>query len=1238
MDPGKEQRVDPLADRIIGEIVRSRKGGNLDPSKVSELCRLINQGKIGGGRVAMRAMKNCIISKDPKVQLHALTLLEALLSNCKNVIHDIASEHVIDDIASVADDGLVPGVNQEKATKLVKQLAEHIQAPSLFKEIYERLLSKGVNFGKNTSKSSLLAVSTHPSGNMGFQQTCRNRVQGLLKDLASSSEYEAHHIQKWLEAFSERLMNRSDEVTAQVLKLVESTGVVEQELYNTFNTFRGLSSSQFVENRVYEEDETVFANEDMKIKEQGMPSQSYEDDIIPRYREAVATAWNVYEQHICKPYMRASSYHKSRMLGERWHKQLPHIIGTEDFMRDNSCGLAEDRTVDAFDFESDAERDGANMAAEMADTKILPEGEWSGSESDVSDEQVGSFKPSVSAALDFKAMLEAALRSPYIPYKGDVLPGDADSTTTSVNMMSTLAKIQRNVSKEVHDALRSDSSTESQERARVSTLMEDDSKVLMPSLSSLAQRNPEVLQSNSQHIETQKVKSSKELGLEKESTSMKLNDVLNALHTPMMAGGLFDDEYEDGDLFRSQSAVTESNIWSKPAIPDDLFTNAGIHVRKENEGSVPESDKQQSNLKTLSSPKKSSSSHSDRTFLSNRSYEHVHDPLFVHGSDSGLPLKDTLSFLRKGLFDDEEADDRDLFGPSNGVGTGGSLKEILGSKLEDLKGETKGGNTNRDGLKEDTRAGAVNEFSENTSFVRGVSQDLGNEAISSMIPGSLTVDMRKESTNKDGCESQPHQSTEDNAFSALEPLSEKDTGIVPMTDGVAQIEDKSWLLLGSDDNTNIENVGTAESDDDMNSWSSANSSTDTLNIKQSIVEASSSSGVKPEETQQQAGHHEGLAEHLKHHVGQIESKAISDSGQFESFTDIVEQQHEGEDEKITIGYMEAPIPETIPPVQEVKEEPPKVSSSWSRKITSLQERLSLQPSMFSFQHAAPNALVVDASEGDNRSRILQTQRPSLQATLQGGFEASHDTNHLHHATMSRPRGPPKRRAPTSSRQGALPLFTTHTQQIVVGVSQEEEWAGKGPDISDSKTKVQEDHNLGEKTELPPRGDGVFLASSTANKASTVDGNAVTKSSHSDNTFSSTRLEDRKFAKSEKKTTEVGFVDKSEAQKPQVAFLNSLLFEDGNDKDNLFGPLQGMAYSNFSDSTSLLKNQGYHSPPDKYKGISKTESKAGLKGEDSKVSDHTFQERSSLEHSRTLSESIKKSLFDDDDDDENDLFS
>eukprot|EP01018_Ginkgo_biloba_P019814 Gb_35896 [translate_table: standard] len=246
---------------------------------------------------------------------------------------------------------------------------------------------------------------------------------------------------KWLEDFTDRLQQRADNVTQEMQKLLEQTAIVEQDLHNTFNSFRGLANTQFIENRVSEEDEMAAQNSDfVQFSEVGVPAQSYEEDIVPRYKEALFSGWNAYKQRIQKTYRNTSECIPHRV---GWsYGQLPHIIGTEEFMRDNSCGLTDDRSsgMEPLEFDSDAEREGIHLAAEIAGTGTLLEGDWSGMESD-RDDQAG-MEPAVSAALDFKAMLEAALRSPYIPYDNNILSNSNPSSGFNSNINYGLAASQ----------------------------------------------------------------------------------------------------------------------------------------------------------------------------------------------------------------------------------------------------------------------------------------------------------------------------------------------------------------------------------------------------------------------------------------------------------------------------------------------------------------------------------------------------------------------------------------------------------------------------------------------------------------------------------------------------------------------------------------------------------------------------------------------------------------------------
>ncbi|XP_073393337.1 uncharacterized protein [Physcomitrium patens] len=252
-------------------------------------------------------------------------------------------------------------------------------------------------------------------------------------------------LHEWLEGFAERLKERTKEVAAEVHRLGTETGKVELHLQNNLNKLRALSATQFIENRVDEVDE-VFVKEVEQLPKQSYVA-GYDSQIIPRYKEAVLTAWEAFEGFKTNKSGLQTSDVKSRgrsqvlgiFLATTFSEivqigasmKLPHIIGTDEFMRDSHCGLAANfKTPEVYtraarsDAESgsDTDRDEANLAEEMVGGRPWLEGEWSMSESETSGHQGGVLEPAVSAALDFKAMLEAALRGPSFPYDGGVIP------------------------------------------------------------------------------------------------------------------------------------------------------------------------------------------------------------------------------------------------------------------------------------------------------------------------------------------------------------------------------------------------------------------------------------------------------------------------------------------------------------------------------------------------------------------------------------------------------------------------------------------------------------------------------------------------------------------------------------------------------------------------------------------------------------------------------------------------
>ncbi|XP_042507517.1 uncharacterized protein LOC122083702 [Macadamia integrifolia] len=149
-----------------------------------------------------------------------------------------------------------------------------------------------------------------------------------------------NEILNWLKEFSEKLQSRANAVTLEVHDLVDQTGIVEQDMKNTLNSFRSLLYHQSTYNRISGEETSGEMEEDTEnLGTAGIPAQSYENDILPRYKEAISLGFSSYRNHIQKRNL-TSSVGSSFVTG-LVHDPLPHIIGSEEYVHDNRCGLTD---------------------------------------------------------------------------------------------------------------------------------------------------------------------------------------------------------------------------------------------------------------------------------------------------------------------------------------------------------------------------------------------------------------------------------------------------------------------------------------------------------------------------------------------------------------------------------------------------------------------------------------------------------------------------------------------------------------------------------------------------------------------------------------------------------------------------------------------------------------------------------------------------------------------------------
>uniref|UniRef100_A0A2K5KZT5 FAM21/CAPZIP domain-containing protein n=1 Tax=Cercocebus atys TaxID=9531 RepID=A0A2K5KZT5_CERAT len=126
---------------------------------------------------------------------------------------------------------------------------------------------------------------------------------------------------QFLQEFSQQTISRTHEIKKQVDGLIRETKATDCRLHNVFNDFLMLSNTQFIENRVYDEEveEPVLKAEAEKT-EQGIRNQ-LSFSLLPLKHLIVYSFHDVQDLYIDRP--------------------LPYLIGSKPFMEQEDVGLGE---------------------------------------------------------------------------------------------------------------------------------------------------------------------------------------------------------------------------------------------------------------------------------------------------------------------------------------------------------------------------------------------------------------------------------------------------------------------------------------------------------------------------------------------------------------------------------------------------------------------------------------------------------------------------------------------------------------------------------------------------------------------------------------------------------------------------------------------------------------------------------------------------------------------------------
>uniref|UniRef100_A0A673T0Z5 FAM21/CAPZIP domain-containing protein n=1 Tax=Suricata suricatta TaxID=37032 RepID=A0A673T0Z5_SURSU len=159
---------------------------------------------------------------------------------------------------------------------------------------------------------------------------------------------------QFLQEFSQQTISRTHEIKKQVDGLIRETKATDCRLHNVFNDFLMLSNTQFIENRVYDEEveEPVLKAETEKA-EQEKTREQREVDLIPKVQEAVNYGLQVLDSAFEQLDIKAgNSDSEEDDANERVElilepkdlyidRPLPYLIGSKLFMEQEDVGLGE---------------------------------------------------------------------------------------------------------------------------------------------------------------------------------------------------------------------------------------------------------------------------------------------------------------------------------------------------------------------------------------------------------------------------------------------------------------------------------------------------------------------------------------------------------------------------------------------------------------------------------------------------------------------------------------------------------------------------------------------------------------------------------------------------------------------------------------------------------------------------------------------------------------------------------
>uniref|UniRef100_A0A8C2CHB1 WASH complex subunit 2C n=1 Tax=Cyprinus carpio TaxID=7962 RepID=A0A8C2CHB1_CYPCA len=160
----------------------------------------------------------------------------------------------------------------------------------------------------------------------------------------------------FLQDFSQRMLSKTHEIEKQLDGLIQDTKATDSRLHTVFNDFLMLSNTQFIENRVYDEEveDPAPKPETMeKHPEQEKTREQKEAELIPKVQEAVNYGLKVLESAFEQLDIKAGNsdsedeetLEKVEPILEAKdlyvERPLPYLIGSQAFMDQEDVGLGD---------------------------------------------------------------------------------------------------------------------------------------------------------------------------------------------------------------------------------------------------------------------------------------------------------------------------------------------------------------------------------------------------------------------------------------------------------------------------------------------------------------------------------------------------------------------------------------------------------------------------------------------------------------------------------------------------------------------------------------------------------------------------------------------------------------------------------------------------------------------------------------------------------------------------------